>query len=306
MNYSRSGLPQTSAGPIRRAEPVIADPPDLGRRAVLRQRWAELAYFHWAYEPADVQPLLPPGVRLDTFDGAAWVGLVPFVMRDVRIGATPPVPYLGTFVEVNVRTYVVDQLGRRAVWFFSLDVPRSVIVAVARSVFALPYCWARTRFEADGPRRSYRVDRRWPHAERPSAEIDFTVGEPVAEVSELDHFLTARWALLTKRRHRLLYGRVHHERWPLHRVDGWRLHGDLVEAAGLPSPVGAPRAACSPGVGVTVGWLEPVPRSRGEQPLDPHECAPADQRVGSRDPGHTEGDPATRRSERTDPVLGGR
>lgn len=307
VNYSQSLLGQTSVAPSVVPEAVVADPPPLGRRAVLGQRWTELAYFHWPYEPAVVQSLLPHGVRVDTFDGAAWVGLIPFVMRDVRIGPTPPVPHLGTFVEVNVRTYVVDPRGRRAVWFFTLDVPRSVIVAVARSVFALPYCWAHTRFVSDGAHRSYRVDRRWPRtarsAGRPSAEIDFTIGEPIADVSDLDHFLTARWALLTNRRRRLLYGRVHHERWPLHHIDQWRLDGDLVEAAGLPSPDGAPRTACSPGVDVTVGWLETAGRSGAEDPVDGDQRSSTDDRIGRSDGRHTESDPASALVERADPVL---
>jgi uncharacterized protein len=239
-------------------EPVLADPPPLPARAVLRQRWAELAYFHWPFEPDVVQRLLPDGVRVDIFDGAAWVGLIPFVMRDVRLGPTPPVPYLGTFVEINVRTYVVDPIGRRSVWFFSLDVPRSVIVAVARTVFALPYCWSRTEYDADGAHRRYAMDRVWPRRTKASAEIEFTIGDPVEHVTELDHFLTARWALLTTRRHHLLYGRVHHQRWPLHQLDDFHLRQSVLEAAGLPSPHGPPRTACSPGVDVEVSWLERV------------------------------------------------
>ena len=143
-------------------EPILADPPSLPGSVVLRQRWAELAYFHWPYEPDVVQRLLPDGVRVDTFDGAAWVGLIPFMMRNVQLGPTPPVPYLGTFVEINVRTYVIDPLGRRSVWFFSLDVPRSVIVVVARTAFALPYCLSHTEYDADAAHRRYAMTRRWP------------------------------------------------------------------------------------------------------------------------------------------------
>ena len=241
-------------------EPVLAEPPALPSRAVLRQRWTELAYFHWPYEPGVVQRLLPDGVRVDTFDDVAWVGLIPFVMRAVRIGPTPPVPYLGTFVEINVRTYVIDPRGRRSVWFFSLDVPRSVIVAVARTVFALPYCWSRTRYDSDAAYRHYEMIRRWPRPTNASAEIDFTIGDPIRDVTDLDHFLTARWSLLTSRRRRLLYGRVHHERWPLHHVDDHHVRQDVLEAAGLPAPTGDPRTACSPGVDVEVGWLEQVRR----------------------------------------------
>ena len=223
--------------------------------------WAELAYFHWPYEPRVVQQRLPAGLTVDTFDGRAWVGLIPFEMRDVQLGPTRPVPWLGSFIEINVRTYVVDPLGRRAVWFSSLDVPRAPIVAVARSLFALPYCWAEATHVRDGDRHRYRMRRRWPRSAGTAADMSFTVGDaiPDAEVSDLDHFLTARWALITQRRNRLLYGRVSHPRWPLHRVDDVQIEQNTVEAAGLPSPMGAPRALYSPGVDVEVCWFQTVP-----------------------------------------------
>ena len=246
-------------------EAISFDPPPLDRRPVLRQRWCELAYFHWRYEPEEVQALLPPGVTVDTFDGDAWVGLIPFEMRDVAVGPTPPVPWLGTFIEINVRTYVVDPQGRRAVWFFSLDVPRAAIVAVARSVFALPYCWAAAEHVTDGPRHEYRLRRRWPQpsnrsGDRPSADIRFTVGEPIPpdEEGRLDHFLSARWALLTTRRERLLYGRVEHQRWPLCRVTEHSIDQTVVEAAGLSTPTGPAHALYAPAVDVRIPWIERV------------------------------------------------
>lgn len=243
------------------AEPVTPEPTGPSRRTVLRQRWAEIAYFHWPYDSDVVQRLLPAGLTVDTFDDLAWVGLIPFEMRDVQLGPTPPVPWLGSFIEINVRTYVVDSIGRRAVWFFSLDVPRAVIVGVARSVFSLPYCWAAATHALDGDRHRYQMRRRWPRGAETTATMSFTVGDriPEAEVSDLDHFLTARWALMTQRRSQLLYGQVGHPRWPMHGVDDVRIDQNAIEAAGLPSPVGAPRALYSPGVDVEVAWLEKVP-----------------------------------------------
>ena len=241
-------------------EPVSPEPPALGGRAVLHQRWDELAYFHWSYEPEVVQRLLPDGVRVDSFDGRSWVGLIPFEMRRVQLGPTPPIPYLSHFIEINVRTYVVDAQGRRAIWFFSLDVPRIAIVAVARSVFSLPYCWAHATHHVDGARHRYTMARRRPHRDRATATIDFDVGDRIAddEIEPLDHFLSARWALLTSRRRRLLYGAVVHERWPLHRVDRFEVQGTALEAAGLPTPIGSPRALYSPGVAVDLAWFDPV------------------------------------------------
>lgn len=251
-------------GAVAGCEPVLVDPPALEGRVVMRQRWSDLAYFHWRYPVDVVQARLPPGVSVDTFDGDAWVGLVPFVMRDVRLGPAPALPYFGTFVEINVRTYVVDERGRRAVWFWSLDVPRVAVVAVARTAFSLPYCWSvGARHRVAGDRHHYTMRRTWPRAGaapgRGRVDLSYRVGDriPDADVTDLEHFLTARWALLTRRRGAIRRGRVHHERWPLHRVEDARVTQSVVEAAGLPAPDGAPLAHCTPGVGVAVSWLEP-------------------------------------------------
>lgn len=228
----------------------------------MSQRWTELAYFHWPYDPAVVQALLPTGARVDTFDERAWVGLVPFVMRDVRLGPLPSVPFVGSFVEINVRTYVIDATGRRLVWFFSLDVPRSLIVAVARTAFLLPYCWSRTRFEADGATRRYRMARRWPRTTDPTvADIEFEIADPIEEPTELDHFLTARWGLLTAGRKYTYHGAVDHERWPLRRIGNHRVVQSVVEAAGLPTPEGPTHTMCAQGVSVRVGRLRRVGRA---------------------------------------------
>jgi hypothetical protein len=256
--------PATETDVDRHLEPISAAPPPWDRRAVLHQRWTQLGYFHWAYEPAAVQRLLPVGTRVDTFDGAAWVGLIPFEMRDVRFGPTPAIPRFGSFIEINVRTYVTDPLGRRAVWFFSLDVPRAPVVAVARSVFGLPYRWSHAEHTVDGDRHRYRTRRRWPIAGRGGADIRFHVGATLAdrETTELDDFLCARWSLIARRRGRLWRSRVDHPRWPLHHVDRIDIDQTLVEAAGLPTPSGAPHARYSPGVDVRVSWFERVPDDR--------------------------------------------
>ena len=105
----------------------------------MKQQWRDLAYIHWAYEPAVVQALLPEGIEVDTFDGKAWVGLIPFSMRNISFPLIPPVPYFGSFPEVNVRTYV-KRNGVPGVWFFYLDVNRLIPAVVARTTYFIPYC----------------------------------------------------------------------------------------------------------------------------------------------------------------------
>ena len=46
----------------------------------------------------------------------------------------------------------------------------------------------------------------------------------------------------------------------MHHVDEVEIDQTIIEAAGLPSPEGAPRALYSPGVDVGVAWFEKAPK----------------------------------------------
>ncbi|TWU28938.1 DUF2071 domain-containing protein [Novipirellula artificiosorum] len=68
--------------------------------------WSELLFAHWPVEPKLLSSLLPTGLTLDTRDGKAWIGVVPFLMSNVAPRCCPTVPKLSRFLELNVRTYV--------------------------------------------------------------------------------------------------------------------------------------------------------------------------------------------------------
>jgi uncharacterized protein YqjF (DUF2071 family) len=238
----RGGFPASAPEPIC-PQPVV--------RAAMTNRWRWLTYLHWPYDPAVVQALLPEGLRVDTHDRKAWVGLIPFRM-EVALPGLPPVPYLSTFPETNVRTYVVGPDGKPGVWFFSLDASRLPAVLVARGWFGLAYRWATMRIEREGRRVRYTSVRR----EGPSASssVEVEVGEPVParEMTDLDHFLVSRWRLYSAGRRGLVLGRIDHAPWALRSAELVGVRQDLVEAAGLPSPDGEPIVRYAPGVGVRI------------------------------------------------------
>ena len=91
-----------------------------------RQRWRDLLFAHWPVPAGDMQRLLPAGLEIDTYDGTAWAGVVPFWMDEVQIRAvaerTIGLPTVTTFPELNLRTYVRSRrTGLAGVYFFSLD-----------------------------------------------------------------------------------------------------------------------------------------------------------------------------------------
>lgn len=242
-------------------EDVLPENPRPVRRPVMLQGWHDLGSVHWRYDPAIVQALLPRGFRVDVHDGSAWVGLLPFHMRRIRVPGLPAFGPLSTFPETNIRTYLVDPEGRRGVWFCSLDITRLIPAVVARVTYRLPYCWARMAIERDGDEWTYTSRRRWPRGEA-SSRVRLRVGDalPAAEVDALQHFLTARWALGTRFGQRLMWAEVDHGPWVVHEAELLELDQTLLAAAGLPEPEGDPVVLWSPGVSVRIGRPRSVAR----------------------------------------------
>lgn len=201
----------------------------------MRQRWRDLLFLHFPCEPALVAPLVPPGLTLDTFPDEnglerAWIGLVPFLMKDVRWTFAPPVPGTHTFLETNVRTYVHREGRDPGVWFFSLDAANRLAVTVARVAFSLPYYHARMRLKRVADRLAYGGDRR-----ELSYDIQAVVENrlPAPEPGSLEFFLVERYLLYSRRGSRLFSGRVHHTPYELSRTRIDRVEETLVAAAGV-------------------------------------------------------------------------
>ena len=152
--------------------------------------------------------------------------------------------------------------GRGGIWFFSLDAARLGAVVTARATYRLPYFWSEMSIERSATTISYRCRRRWPGPRGARSDAVIEIGDPFRpeELTELDHFLTARWALFSAPRSGLRHALAVHEPWPLHRARVVDLHDELVAAAGLPQPTGEPLVHYSPTVAVRIGWPSRIDR----------------------------------------------
>jgi uncharacterized protein len=258
-------------------EPITLETQRPVTTPIMLQGWYNVAQIHWRYEPSVVQALLPKGFTVDTFDGSAWVGLIPFEMRRIRLPFGPNgglgVGRFGSFPETNVRTYIVDRKGRRAVWFFSLDINRVAATLIARTGYGLPYCTATMSIDAanharaahtlnaadvlgEGDEIRYRSSRKWPKPPRGSTatcDAEIRIGRRVdVQPDSLEAFLTARWALGSTFVGRLLWAQIDHPTWPLHEAELLRCDETVLGAAGFPKALDAPTALWSPGVEVRI------------------------------------------------------
>ncbi|HEY9754331.1 MAG TPA: DUF2071 domain-containing protein [Oculatellaceae cyanobacterium] len=182
---------------------------------VMSQVWEKLLFAHWPVETSKLRDLIPRSLDIDVFDGTAWVGVVPFLMRDVHPRYTWVVPPLSNFLELNVRTYVTKN-GIPGVYFFSLDCSNSFAVWTAKSFYHLPYFNATmsSRCNSDGV-VTYESKRRESSAQF-MASYKPTGPWLSPGADSLDKFLTERYCLYTTNKHgKLFRGVIHHHPWPL-------------------------------------------------------------------------------------------
>jgi uncharacterized protein YqjF (DUF2071 family) len=216
-------------------------------RWVMTQRWNDLLFAHWPLPAVQIAPLLPPELAVDAFDGAAWVGVVPFWMDRIQIRGLPIVPGANRFPELNLRTYVREaETNRAGVYFFSLDAANPVAVAMARMFFHLPYYWAKMSIEHrdkgeffySSQRRLAGKPVRFRAAYRGLGRMN-TLDQ--SRPGTIEYFLTERYALYTRGTGGKLHrGNIHHMPWPLELAEAEFELNELPSAHGINLPETAP------------------------------------------------------------------
>ena len=230
-----------------------------GRKPVMFQTWRQLLFLHWVVEPEMLASTLPKGLHLDLFEGRAYLGLVPFYMRNIRPRGLPTVPGLSNFLELNVRTYVHDDAGDPGVWFHSLDANNRIACATARTLFKLPYHDAQMR-STEGDWVDYEAQR---FGQEDSARYryrgkgDATLADP----GTLDFFLVERYLLFSHHpgSGAIMRGQVHHQPYRIHEAEVEAMSVAPIAWNGMTAPLGEPDHVClAADVDVQIYGLEPA------------------------------------------------
>jgi len=222
--------------------------------------WHELLFMHWPIKSETLSTFIPQRLTIDTFDGTAWIGVVPFQMSGTRLRLTPAVPWLSNFPELNVRTYVIAE-GKPGVWFFSLDAANPLAVRGARYTFHLPYFDARMACLRHRDAVEYESVRTHRAAQPAAFAAHYRSTGPVyrSAPGSLEAWLTERYCLYAaNRRGRVWRGEIHHARWPLQPAEAEVARNTMTDQLGLILPQTQPLLHFATRLDVVAWAPEPV------------------------------------------------
>ncbi|MDX1952749.1 MAG: DUF2071 domain-containing protein [Verrucomicrobiota bacterium] len=228
------------------------------RLPIMYQQWRDLLFLHWEMDATTIQATLPNGLFVDTYEEQAFLTVTPLFMRNVRPVSVPAVPGISNFLELNVRTYVHDRLGRPGVWFYSLDCNQFLAVKAARGFFHLNYEDAKM---AGGLREDGGIEfsclRKG--TTEPGTYFWKTTGDPYfAESGSLEYFLIERYLLFAAAGEQLYLGRIHHQPYPVRKVETFTADQVMLRLNGFQPRGEVALAQASDGVDVKVYALEKV------------------------------------------------
>mgnify|MGYP000338354042 CR=1 FL=1 len=226
----------------------------------LHMGWRHVLFANWPVSPALVAAHLPDCLEVDTFDGDAWLSVVPFTNVDVRPTWWPagwglPLP------ELNLRTYVTHD-GIDGVYFFSLDAQGIVGVLGARLFHHLPYYYARISLSWTDGRVQFSSRRKHPGARPAHYEATYwPTGEPFSAPEDpLGEFLVERYRFYTEAPDGTLrYTDVSHDPWTLYPATADVETDTLCSADGFDRPERDPVYFYSPGLDVVAEPSRPAP-----------------------------------------------
>lgn len=188
---------------------------------VARQMWNDLLFMHWPVPYEAIRPHVPAPFEIETFEGQAWVSIVPFkATYNGPRGIPGKIPF-SNFLELNVRTYVNYQ-GESGVYFFSFDADSPVAVEGARTVFSLPYLHADMDMEKenDGIRfTSRRTHKGYPEAYFSVHYTPVNNRPMLAKKGSLTEWLVERYCLWTLIGNKVYKGPILHKPWDLQKAE---------------------------------------------------------------------------------------
>lgn len=194
----------------------------------LSARWENLIMANYAVNPDVLKPYLPHGVELDFYNDKTYVSLVGFMFKKTSL-FNIPIPFLGTFEEINLRFYVKRLEGnsvKRGVVFINETVPYKSVAWLANKLYKEHYISIPTKNTIEittvskNVRYEWEMNKEWNHIAVSAAKEN----EQMLPGS-VEEFIFEHYYGYTKidEQHSQEY-KVNHPRWQVNKVIDYSIH----------------------------------------------------------------------------------
>ena len=197
----------------------------------LTAKWKQLIMANFEVDPAVLLPYVPNGVVLDTFQGKAFVSLVGFMFTNTSLFSIP-IPFFGSFEEVNLRFYVKrihEGSEKRGVVFINETVPFQIVAWLANKLYKENYIAIPTRHQIQQSESVLDVQYSWKkkgHWNNLKVVAE-TTSRPM-EAGSMEEFIFEHYYGFTGNADcRCQQYQVGHPRWEVHKVMDYTIDCDF-------------------------------------------------------------------------------
>ncbi|MBF4985995.1 DUF2071 domain-containing protein [Nonlabens mediterrranea] len=175
------------------------------------QEWNNAIFLHWQVELSELKKFVPKELEIDLFEGKPWISVVAFTMEKIRPKNLPSFSPISDFDEINIRTYIKSN-NKTGVYFLSIEGGKNLSCKVAKGMSELPYRFSKIKrtenqYESNNSEFNDKLN------------IEFTIGKEITEKTELDKWLTERYALFQDTEKSINEFEIHHLEWAINEID---------------------------------------------------------------------------------------
>lgn len=175
------------------------------------QEWNNVIFLHYQVDLKELEKFVPKELEIDLFEGNPWISVVAFTMEKIRPKNLPYFPPISDFNEINIRTYVKSK-NKNGVYFLSIEGGKNLSCIIAKEISELPYRFSEIK-------RTYKKYRSENSEFNDRIDIEYAIGKNLTQKTELDKWLTERYALFQDTRDSINEFEIHHLEWPINEID---------------------------------------------------------------------------------------
>ncbi|MEI8301476.1 MAG: DUF2071 domain-containing protein [Chlamydiota bacterium] len=166
----------------------------------LKANWENLVMANYEVEPSTLTPYLPKGLELDFYNDKTYVSLVGFMFKKTSLFGVP-IPFFGSFEEINLRFYVKRIEGKKikkGVVFINETVPFKIVALLANKLYKEHYISIPTKNAIDiaehkNIQYNWKMNEKWNSIIVQSDTIKYKI-----EPSSIEEFIFERYFGFTK------------------------------------------------------------------------------------------------------------